>query len=117
MANKSGLRNIIINAGIIVFFVVVAYAYLSPLLEGKHLRMDDLDHHLGMSKELVDFRNETGEEAVWTNTMFGGMPGYMISVLYPGNLADPLAGLLRNLFSIASFIILYFIGFMFFSVV
>jgi hypothetical protein len=111
MANKSGLRNIIINAGIIVFFVVVAYAYLSPLLEGKHLRMDDLDHHLGMSKELVDYRNETGEEAVWTNTMFGGMPGYMISVLYPGNLADPLAGLLRNLFSIASFIILYFIGF------
>jgi hypothetical protein len=111
MANKSGLRNIIINAGIIVFFVVVAYAYMSPLLEGKHLRMDDLDHHLGMSKELVDYRNETGEEAVWTNTMFGGMPGYMISVLYPGNLADPLAGLLRNLFSIASFIILYFIGF------
>jgi hypothetical protein len=111
MANKSGLRNIIINAGIIVFFVVVAYAYLVPLLEGKHLRMDDLDHHLGMSKELVDYRNETGEEAVWTNTMFGGMPGYMISVLYPGNLADPLAGLLRNLFSIASFIILYFIGF------
>jgi hypothetical protein len=111
MANKSGLRNIIINAGIIVFFVVVAYAYLSPLLEGKHLRMDDLDHHLGMSKELVDYRDETGEEAVWTNTMFGGMPGYMISVLYPGNLADPLAGLLRNLFSIASFIILYFIGF------
>jgi hypothetical protein len=111
MANKSGLRNIFINAGIIVFFVVVAYAYLSPLLEGKHLRMDDLDHHLGMSKELVDYRNETGEEAVWTNTMFGGMPGYMISVLYPGNLADPLAGLLRNLFSIASFIILYFIGF------
>lgn len=111
MANKSGLRNIIINAGVIVFFVVVAYAYLFPLLEGKQLRMDDLDHHRGMSKELVDYRNKTGEEAVWTNSMFGGMPGYMISVLYPGNLADPLAGLLRNLFSIASFIILYFIGF------
>ena len=111
MANKSGLRNIIINAGVIVFFVVVAYAYLFPLLEGKQLRMDDLDHHRGMSKELVDYRNKTGEEAVWTNTMFGGMPGYMISVLYPGNLADPLAGLLRNWFSIASFIILYFIGF------
>lgn len=111
MENKSGLRNIMINTGIIIFFVVVAYAYLFPLLEGKHLRMDDLDHHLGMSKELIDYRNETGEEAVWTNTMFGGMPGYMISVLYPGNLAEPLAGLPRSLFSIASFIILYFIGF------
>lgn len=111
MAKIPGFRNIFIHVGVILFFIVLAYAYLSPLLEGKHLRMDDLDHHLGMSKELVDYRNETGEEAVWTNTMFGGMPGYMISVLYPGNLADPLAGLLRNLFSIASFIILYFIGF------
>jgi len=111
MANKSGLRNIIINAGIIVFFIFVAYAYLFLLIEGKTLKMGDIDHHLGMSKELVDYRNATGEEAVWTNSMFGGMPGYMISVLYPGNLADPLAGLLRKWFSIASFIIWYFIGF------
>lgn len=111
MANKSGLRNIIINAGIIVFFIVVAYAYLFPLLEGKELKMDDLVHHLGMSKELVDYRNETGDEAVWTNSMFGGMPGYMISVIYPNNIISFFAGLPRLWFSIASFIFLYFVGF------
>ncbi len=111
MAKISGFRNILMNMGIIVFFILVAYAYLFPLLEGKELKMDDLDHHLGMSKELVDYRNETGEEAVWTNSMFGGMPGYMISVIYPDNLADFFAGLLRQWFSIASFIIMYFIGF------
>jgi hypothetical protein len=111
MAKIPGIRNILINVGIIVFFIVLAYAYLSPLLEGKELRMDDLEHHLGMSKELVDYRNKTGEEAVWTNTMFGGMPGYMISVLYPNNIMNFFAGLPRQWFSIASFIFLYLLGF------
>ena len=105
------LRNILINVGVIVFFIFLAYAYMFPLLEGKELRMGDIDHHLGMSKELVDYRNETGEEAVWTNSMFGGMPGYMISVNYPNNVINFFAGLPRTWFSIASFIILYFIGF------
>jgi hypothetical protein len=111
MAKNPVYRNILVNVGIIVFFIVLAYAYLFPLLEGKELRMDDLDHHLGMSKELVDYRNETGEEAVWTNSMFGGMPGYMISVLYPNNLINYFAGLPRQWFSIASFIFLYMVGF------
>lgn len=111
MAKISGYRNILINVGIIVFFIFLAYAYLFPLIEGKELRMGDIDHHLGMSKELVDYRNETGEEAVWTNSMFGGMPGYMISVNYPNNVVNFFAGLPRSWFSIASFIILYFIGF------
>lgn len=111
MAKISGYRNILINVGIIVFFIFLAYAYLFPLIEGKELRMGDIDHHLGMSKELVDYRNETGKEAVWTNSMFGGMPGYMISVNYPNNIVNFFAGLPRAWFSIASFIILYFIGF------
>lgn len=111
MAKFPGFRKILINVGIIVFFIALAYAYLFPLLEGKELKMDDLDHHLGMSKELVDYRNETGEEAVWTNSMFGGMPGYMISVIYPNNIVDFFAGLPRLWFSIASFIFLYFVGF------
>jgi hypothetical protein len=111
MAKISGYRNILTNAGIIGLFIVLAYAYFSPLLEGKELQMSDLEHFKGMSKELVDYRNTTGDEAVWTNTMFSGMPGYMISVLYPGNLADYPAGILRTLFSIASFIIWYFLGF------
>ncbi len=111
MINKIGFRNIFINVGIIVFFIVLAYAYLFPLLEGKELKMGDLDHHLGMAKELIDYRNETGEEAVWTNAMFGGMPGYIISVNYPNNITNFFAGLPRSLFSIASFIFLYLIGF------
>jgi hypothetical protein len=111
MAKITGFRNIFINLGIILFFIVLSYAYLSPLLEGKVLRMDDIEHHKGMSKELVDYREKTGEEAVWTNSMFSGMPGYMISVIYPGNLGRHLTRPIRKFFSTASFLILYLVGF------
>ena len=77
MAKISGYRNILINVGIIVFFIFLAYAYLFPLIEGKELRMGDIDHHLGMSKELVDYRNETGEEA-------NSVPGFEIAFAAAG---------------------------------
>ena len=111
MAKISGSRNILINLGIIIFFIILAYAYMSPLLEGKVLQMPDIEHHKGMSKELADYRNETGDEAVWTDSMFGGMPGYLISVVYPGNLSKYVAGNIRKMFTTASFLILYMLGF------
>lgn len=111
MTKIKALNKVFINLGIILFFILVAYAYLFPLVEGKILQMPDIDHFKGMSKELIDYREKTGEEAVWTNSMFGGMPGYLISVVYSGNLARVFSFGMRNLFSIASFLILYFIGF------
>ena len=111
MTKINGFRNILINLGIILFFIVLAYGYLFPLLEGKVIQMPDIEHWRGMSKELNDFREETGEEGIWTNSMFGGMPGYMISVRYPGNLAGFITGNIRKIFSTASFIILYLLGF------
>ena len=35
-----------------------------------------------MSKEISDHREKTGEEALWTNSIFSGMPAYQISVKY-----------------------------------
>src|SRR5690606_24145825 len=63
------------------------------------------------SKELSDYREATGEEAIWTNSMFGGMPGYLISVVYPGNLNRYIQKNIREFFGSASFLILYLIGF------
>ncbi len=111
MAKITGLRKILINLGIILFFIVLAYTYLSPLVEGKVLQMPDIEHNKGMSKELWDYREETGKEALWTNRMFGGMPGYMISVFYKGNLVKEIQRVFRSVFPTASIIILYLIGF------
>ena len=111
MAKITGFRKIIIQLGIILFFIFLAYAFLFPLIEGKVIRMGDIEHWKGMSKELVDYREDTGEEAIWTNTMFGGMPGYMISTLHKNNLISYPHKLFRKTFHPAAIIILYLIGF------
>ena len=38
------------------------------------------------AQELVDYRAETGEEGLWTNAIFGGMPAYLISVKWGNQL-------------------------------
>jgi len=70
----------------VILFILVSYVYFSPLIEGREIQQGDKTTYLGMSKEVRDFREETGEEALWTNSMFGGMPAYLISVQYKNNL-------------------------------
>lgn len=79
-------RKVFPFATAVLVFIVVTWAYLNPMLEGKRLDQHDITMWKGMSKEISDFREKTGEEALWTNSMFGGMPAWQISVVYGGNL-------------------------------
>ena len=96
----------------IVVFLIVTMIYFSPLIEGKRLYQSDVINHQGASKEIVDFREKTGQEALWTNSMFGGMPAYQISVKYTSNVI----GFFDRIFQLglpgpANFVFLYFLGF------
>ena len=96
----------------IILFLFITIAYFHPLFEGKSLAQSDIIHFKGMSKELSDYRASTGKEALWTNSMFGGMPAYQISTVHKGNLmiwVDKY--LMLNLPAPSGFVFLYFIGF------
>ncbi len=96
----------------VAIFAVITLAYFSPLLEGKKLKQSDITQWKGMSKEISDFRESTGEEALWTNSMFGGMPAYQISVRYKGNVLRYLDQLMQlYLPQPAGMLFLYMIGF------
>ena len=70
----------------IVLFMVISVIYFSPVLEGKKLQSSDGAQFKGMSKEIVDYRNATGKEALWSNNMFSGMPAYLTSTIYSGEI-------------------------------
>lgn len=96
----------------IVIFLVITIVYLSPLLEGKQILQSDIMNFKGMSKEIQDFRENTGQEPLWTNSMFGGMPSYQISTSYQGNKI----GFLEKVMTLglphpANILFLYFAGF------
>jgi hypothetical protein len=70
----------------IVLFMVISVIYFSPVLEGKKLQSSDGAQFKGMAKEIVDYRNATGKEALWSNNMFSGMPAYLTSTIYSGEI-------------------------------
>ena len=70
----------------VVLFLIIGLTYMAPVLEGKQLAAQDSEMFKGMSKEIRDFREKTGEEALWTNRAFGGMPAYLISTVYKGDI-------------------------------
>ncbi len=97
---------------VLLLFVAISLVYFSPLLEGKMLEMQDIKQWKGMSKEVTDFRQETGEEALWTNSMFSGMPAYQISVNSNANLIQYVVNLITlGLPRPASLLFLYLLGF------
>jgi len=70
----------------VVLFLILSLAYFPDQMAGKVMKQSDTDTYRGMSKEIIDYREQTGKEALWTNSMFGGMPAYLISVRYPYNI-------------------------------
>ncbi|MFM7310565.1 MAG: hypothetical protein ACKOZY_08150, partial [Flavobacteriales bacterium] len=96
---KINWKNLIPHAAAIVVFVVVANTFFSGITKEYGLRQSDMDHVMGMAKELMDYRLVNEEEALWSNNMFGGMPGYQTNVMYPSNLlrkADQLLKFYQN---------------------
>src|ERR1700722_14159623 len=69
-------------------FLLVAIIYFLPAVKGMALHQGDIDNFLGASKEIVDFRNKYHTEPLWTNQIFGGMPSFQLSTLYPANLVQ-----------------------------
>lgn len=70
----------------IVAFALITLIYFSPIIQGKRIKQHDIEMYKGMSKEIVDFKTQTGEQSLWTNSMFGGMPAWNISVPQNSNL-------------------------------
>ncbi len=98
----------------IVIFLILTFVYFSPMLEKKQLRQHDNIQFRGMSKEISDFREHSGKEPLWTNSMFGGMPAYLISVQYKSNLFKYIDRYISlGMKAPAKYVFLSFLGFYF----
>jgi hypothetical protein len=78
--NKNG-----IHLAIIAAFLVICFAYFSPVLQGKAPAQSDVLQSKAMQKEIMDYKAKDGHSPLWTNQMFGGMPAYQIWVQYAYN--------------------------------
>lgn len=86
MEYRQTIKKILPHLVAVIVFTILSFLYYYPVLEGKKLKANDSMVSKFSSKEIVDYRTRTGEEPLWTNSMFSGMPAYLISVQFPGNL-------------------------------
>lgn len=78
------------------FWLVTVIFYQPMVFEGREIRQNDVLQGIGGGQEVKEYREETGEEALWTNSMFAGMPAYMISVSW----SDPLVRVTQKIFTL-----------------
>ena len=75
---KIDIKSIWPYAIAIVLFLGIALTYFSPLLEGKVINQSDISSWKGAYEEIRQYESQTGENALWTNSMFSGMPAVSI---------------------------------------
>ncbi|RLD94352.1 MAG: hypothetical protein DRJ29_06090 [Bacteroidetes bacterium] len=63
---------------ILLGFLALALAYMSPVLDGKVLSQHDMNQSQGVRQELTAYQDETGESSQWTNSLFSGMPSFHV---------------------------------------
>ena len=110
---KSTKINIVKHITVIIFFIITAVLFFSPVLKGKKILQNDIVQYSGMSKELKDYRSNYEKETYWVNNAFSGMPTYQLGAKYPHNYIKKLDLLIRFLPRPADYLFLYFIGFYF----
>ena len=64
----------------VAVFFSLTLAYFLPAFEGKVLPQHDQIQAKGMAQELIQYKKDTGKDALWTNSMFSGMPSYQIKM-------------------------------------
>ena len=95
----------------LLVFIVAALLYFHPVLKGEKLSQSDITQHIGMAKEVNDYRLTYGVEPYWAESAFSGMPTYQIGTYFPHDYIKYIDRLIRFLPRPADYLFLYFLGF------
>lgn len=70
----------------LVVIAIAAFVYFYPeAAQGDVLRQHDMQQGAAIGHEAQQWREATGHDPRWTNSLFGGMPTFQISPSYPSN--------------------------------
>ena len=82
------LKKHILTHGLIIlgFFFVTILVHYPAFIGDKQIDQHDILQGMGGNQQLKDYRDASGEEALWNPNMFGGMPAYLTGVQYSGDI-------------------------------
>ncbi|HET9747045.1 MAG TPA: YfhO family protein [Chitinophagaceae bacterium] len=76
---NSWFKKLIPHGVAVLVFLVVAFIYCKPVLEGKMVAQHDVTHWKGSIQQSIEYsKTHNGVYPLWTNSMFSGMPTFQI---------------------------------------
>ena len=104
-------KRLIVDILIIFSFCIISLIYFNPLLSGKKIKQSDIDQFSGMSRQIVEHRDNFDEEPYWLANAFLGMPTYQVAVKYPFDVLDKVDKIIRFLPRPADYLFVYLLSF------
>ncbi|MDR2853737.1 MAG: hypothetical protein LBV31_00330, partial [Prevotellaceae bacterium] len=95
----------------VILFIIIAFVYCQPQLEGKVLQGHDTGSWRAMAHETLEYNATHDDNTLWTNSMFGGMPVYQIAAAQPNYVINYVNYVLRLLGAPAFYFFLYLLCF------
>ena len=95
----------------IVSFLVITFAYLSPVFSGKDIFGGDTQSYIGMAQEANTYNANHDDQTLWTGSMFSGMPTYQICMKDDNSVISLADDALRVLPGPTYRVFLYLVGF------
>lgn len=88
-------KDVLPHAVAVGIFLIVTLFFFNPIFfDNKKLNQSDITQWEGSSKSMRDYRTKTGDEPLWTPSMFSGMPGYLVNVQWSNQAVDILKAIL-----------------------
>ena len=105
------LKGILPHLGAILIFLALTFIYLMPIIQGKVLEPHDYVSAKGQQHEAMEYLEDTGENALWTQSMFSGMPTIMIWLTYKANMVgEVFTGVVEGFPETANQLFLFLLG-------
>ena len=77
---SSWFKKLVPHAVAVLIFLVVAFVYCKPVIEGKVVAQSDVTQWKGSAQQSVEYaKTHDGVYPLWTNSMFSGMPAFQIT--------------------------------------
>ncbi len=104
-------KKLLTFAGIVLAFLVISYGYVPQVLAGKIVDQSDISGYVGMAHEANSWdADHPDDKALWTNSMFGGMPTTMLTGNDEGDWTKPVYDLFLTGKRPASYLFLSLLG-------
>lgn len=109
--NKVSFKQLLPHIIAIVLFLIIAFAFCSPVVKGKVLSAHDTTSWRYMAEETISYNETHDDVTLWTNSLFGGMPNYQISMKQPNNVLQYVEKVFQTFPRPVSNLLLYLVGF------